>query len=87
VRNTERRPDLSKVEDGCPDRLLAAMQQCWHDTPDQRPTFKKLVHEFAALASKPSSPTHVSAADTAAASSSLDPLLLAYLDARGVRDK
>lgn len=35
---TERRPDLSVVEAGCPEELLAIVQRCWADERSQRPT-------------------------------------------------
>jgi serine/threonine protein kinase len=33
----DRRPDLSRVEQGCPPELLALIQRCWLDDPKARP--------------------------------------------------
>ncbi len=35
----ERRPDLALAEPGCPEQLLAFVERCWADDPDQRPRF------------------------------------------------
>lgn len=29
----------------CPDKLFSVMLECWHPSPEERPTFKVLVSE------------------------------------------
>lgn len=39
----DRRPDLGRVPQDCPVRLLLLMKMCWADTPEERPEFETIV--------------------------------------------
>jgi serine/threonine protein kinase len=46
---SERRPDLSAVEAGCPAELVAVAERCWADEPSQRLTVAACVAELQRL--------------------------------------
>eukprot|EP01047_Picozoa_sp_COSAG01_P028199 COSAG01_NODE_1887_length_8982_cov_15.771474_5_plen_675_part_00 len=42
----DRRPDLSAVEAGCPSELVALLQRCWADSPQERPTMQQRLDDM-----------------------------------------
>ena len=43
---SERRPDLSLIEPGCPEALIELVTQCWADDADARPIFSECLEEI-----------------------------------------
>ena len=44
------RPDLARINEGCPPALLAAVEQCWQHDPAARPAFARLAADLEAAA-------------------------------------
>ena len=50
----KRRPSLDVIEEGCPEIFKKAMQRCWVDDPNERPSFQDLIEDsFPAPAASP----------------------------------
>lgn len=46
---SSRRPDLTLVEDGCPEALQRLITACWADDPNNRPSFAECCDELEAV--------------------------------------